>query len=60
MADLEKKTLDTALEGVDASRRNFLRKTVLTTAFVTPLVASFAIDGMMVSRALAANSSNVS
>lgn len=61
MSDIEKK-LDQALESVDASRRQFLRKVVLTTAFTAPIVASFAVDGMLVSSAMAtpSNSSNSS
>ena len=60
MSEPEKTTLDRALDGVDTGRRDFMRKVVLTTAFVVPLVSSFAVDGMLVSRALAGNSSNVS
>ncbi len=61
MSDSEKKNLDQALESVDANRRSFLRKVVLTTAFTAPIVASFAIDGMVVSTAMATpNSSNSS
>jgi len=62
MSDSEKKNLDQALESVDANRRSFLRKVVLTTAFTAPIVASFAVDGMMISSAMAipANSSNSS
>jgi hypothetical protein len=53
MSDSEKKDLDRALEAVDENRRSFLRKVVLTTAFTAPIVASFAVDGMMVSSATA-------
>lgn len=62
MSDSSKKDLDTALDGVDANRRQFLRKVVLTSAFAAPVVASFAVDGMLISSASAAigNSSNVS
>jgi hypothetical protein len=55
MSDSNKKNLDTALEGVSEDRRQFLRKVVLTTAFAAPVVASFAVDGMLVSSAMAAN-----
>jgi len=59
MAESDKKDeLDRALDGIDAGRRDFLRKVVLTTAFAAPLVSSFAIDGMLVSKALAAGPSN--
>lgn len=64
MSDSSKKDLDTALDGVDANRRQFLRKVVLTSAFAAPVVASFAVDGMLISSAsaipLGGNSSNVS
>ncbi len=62
MSDFEKKDIDRALEGVDESRRSFLRKVVLTTAFSAPIVASFAVDGMMISSANAyvPNSTNSS
>jgi len=45
--------VDEALEAVDPSKRAFLRKVVVTTAFAAPVVASFAIDGMVVSKAIA-------
>jgi hypothetical protein len=61
MSDSPKKDLDTALEGVSEDRRAFLRKVVLTTAFTAPIVASVAVDGMMVSAmAIPPNSSNSS
>ncbi|HEV2518492.1 MAG TPA: hypothetical protein VGV07_24810 [Devosia sp.] len=60
MTDSSKKDLDTALDGVDANRRQFLRKVVLTTAFAAPVVASFAVDGMMISSASAASCGNLS
>jgi hypothetical protein len=60
MSENEKTALDRALDGVDVGRRDFMRKVVLTTAFVVPTVASFAVDGMLVSRAMAGDSSNVS
>lgn len=61
MSDSSKKDLDTALNGVDENRRQFLRKVVLTTAFAAPVVASFAVDGMLVSTAMAGpNSTNSS
>jgi hypothetical protein len=60
MSESEKKELDRVLDGVDVGRRDFLRKVVLTTAFTVPLVSSFAIDGMVVSKAFATNLSNVS
>lgn len=60
MSENEKSELDRALDGVDIGRRDFMRKVVMTTAFAVPMVASFAVDGMLVSRAMAADSSNVS
>jgi hypothetical protein len=59
MSDSPKKDLDTVLEGVDADRRQFLRKVVLTTAFTAPVVASFAIDGMMVTSAMATSNTTI-
>jgi hypothetical protein len=59
MSETEK-ALDRALDGVDVGRRDFMRKVVMTTAFAVPMVASFAVDGMLVSRAMAGDSSNVS
>jgi hypothetical protein len=44
-----------ALETIDVSKRESLRKIVLGTMFVAPVVVSFAIDGLMVSPAMAAN-----
>ncbi len=64
MTDSGKKDLDAALGSVSESRRQFLRKVVVTAAFTAPVVASFAVDGMMVSSAFGGiippNSSNVS
>ncbi len=60
MSETEKTALDRALDGVDIGRRDFMRKVVMTTAFAVPMVASFAVDGMLVSRAMAGDSSNVS
>jgi len=51
--------VEAALDRVDESKRSSLRKIVLGTAFVAPVVASFAINGMMVTPALAANSTHV-
>ena len=55
----ELERLERALNTVDISRREALRKMVTTTAFVVPLVVSFAVDGLTVSPALAqANSTS--
>jgi hypothetical protein len=51
MSDSSKRDLDSALDGISEDRRQFLRKVVLTTAFTAPIVASFAVDGMMISSA---------
>lgn len=50
--------IDAALETVDAGKRGTLRKIVIGTAFVAPVVASFAINAMMVTPAMAINISN--
>ncbi|MDF2983556.1 MAG: hypothetical protein K0Q69_3328 [Devosia sp.] len=52
----EHERLEQALETVDQGRRDALRKLVTTSAFAAPVVVSFAIDGLMVSPAFAANS----
>ena len=52
----ESARLEQALETVDQGRRDALRKLVTTSAFAAPVVVSFAIDGLMVSPAFAANS----
>lgn len=51
--DKDPKRLDEALETIDESRRSALRKMVLTAAFAAPVVASFAVDGMLISPAVA-------
>ena len=52
MSDMNKK-IDEALSGVSEERRSFLKKVAATSAFAAPVVASFAIQGMMVSSAAA-------
>ena len=47
--------LERALETIDAGKRDSMRKLVIGAAFVAPVVASFAIEGMMVSPAMASN-----
>ena len=49
----ETERMEQALEGVDAGRREALRHLVKTSAFVVPVVVSFAIDGLTISPALA-------
>ncbi len=46
--------LDQALDTIDAGKRDSMRKLVIGT-FVAPVVASFAVEGMMVTAAAAAN-----
>ena len=45
MADNETH-LDAALDGIDESKRTTLKRLVLTGAFVTPVVVSFAMTGL--------------
>jgi hypothetical protein len=56
----EGERLEQALETVDQGRRDALRKLVTTSAFVAPVVASFAINGLTVSPALAGINSTTS
>jgi hypothetical protein len=46
------KGIDAALETVDVAKRATLRR-MATMAFVTPVVASFALDGMAIGQASA-------
>lgn len=55
--DLER--VERALESVNESRRSALRK-MLMVAYVAPVVASFAIEGMVVGASAAAPNSTVS
>lgn len=56
----ESERLEQALETVDTGRRDALRKLVATSAFAVPVVVSFAVEGLTVSKALATplNSTN--
>lgn len=45
--------LDAILKGVDEGRREVLRRLIVKGAFVTPIVASFAMSGLTVERAAA-------
>ena|SRR5690349_8925144 len=40
--------LDAALDGIDANRRAMLRRLIVKSAFVAPVVASFAMSGLTV------------
>ena len=50
--------VEAALDRVDEAKRSSLRKIVLGTAFAAPVVASFAVSGMMVTPAMAESISN--
>jgi hypothetical protein len=50
--------LNKALEVIDESKRGSLRKLVLTASFAPPVVASFAINGMMVTSVQAQSGSS--
>ena len=52
--------VDRMLEHVDPARRAFLKRLVVGSAFVAPLVASFSLDGLSVYEAHAQGASNVS
>ena len=49
-------TLDRILEQVDQDKRDFLKKVIVGTAFVTPVVASFSMDGLLPNEAFAQSS----
>ena len=42
------RNLETALDGIDENKRAVLRRLALKGAFVTPVVASFAMAGLMI------------
>jgi hypothetical protein len=50
--------LNRALETIDESKRASLRKLVVGAAFVPPVVASFAVSGMIVTSAQAQGASS--
>jgi hypothetical protein len=52
MSDTKQK-LEQALDGIDESKRATLTRLLTGTAFVTPIVASFAMDGLTISKAQA-------
>src|SRR5258708_17022769 len=52
MSDSKEK-LEQALEGIDESKRATLTRLLTGTAFVSPIVASFAVDGLTISKAQA-------
>ena len=50
----EKSKADLVLRDIDESKRRTLTRLVLGAAFVTPVVASFSIDGLTISKVHAA------
>lgn len=46
----EKTKQDQALDGIDESKRRTLMRLGLGAAFVTPIVASFSMDGLTISK----------
>jgi hypothetical protein len=50
---MTEKKIDDALAGVDAGKRETLIRLITGTAFVAPIVASFAMDGLTISKAQA-------
>ena len=49
----ESDKVDEALAGVDEAKRGTLTRLLTGSAFVAPIVASFAIDGLTISKAQA-------
>jgi hypothetical protein len=43
--------VDAALDGIDEKKREYLRRMILKSAFVTPVVASFAMAGLTIDAA---------
>lgn len=52
--------LDAALHGIDEAKRATLRRLIVNGAFVTPIVASFAMSGLTVERAAAQSNTTAS
>jgi hypothetical protein len=50
----EKSKKEEALDGIDEGRRRTLMRLGLGAAFVTPIVASFSMDGLTISKVHAA------
>jgi hypothetical protein len=50
--------VEKALEGVDERKRATLSRLIVGTSFVVPVVASFAIDALTISKAIAQNSTS--
>jgi hypothetical protein len=49
----DSKKIDDALAGIDAGKRQTLSRLITGTAFVAPIVVSFAMDGLTISKAQA-------
>ena len=45
--------LDPILDQVDPGKRDFLKKVIVSSAFVTPIVASFSMEGLSPNEAFA-------
>ncbi len=48
--------LDSELEGIEPSRRTFIKRMAIGAAFATPIVSSFSMSGLSVNAAAAATS----
>ena len=51
--DIRQQKVDASLESIDIAKRETLRRMAFGAAYAVPVVASFAIDGLTVSPALA-------
>ena len=54
------RNLDAVLHGIDQGKRATLRRLIVKGAFVTPIIASFAMSGLTVERAAAQTNSTSS
>ncbi|HEY4404671.1 MAG TPA: tail fiber domain-containing protein [Xanthobacteraceae bacterium] len=61
MSESKDERTNDALAGIDAAKRETLNRLITGTAFVAPIVASFAMDGLTISKAQAetANGSGI-
>jgi len=57
--DESNRNLEAALDGIDENKRASLRRFILKAAFVTPVVASFAMAGLMASPAAAQSNGTI-
>jgi hypothetical protein len=51
--------LDNALGGIEPSRRTFIKRLAVGTAFATPIVSSFSMSGLSANTAAAVPASSV-